>query len=314
MITRHLWEPHMRKHPIELPHSCPEKPTVSVIVPTYNHEDYINECIDGILMQEDCDFEAIIIEDESSDQTREICIARQRERPDRLRLILNHRENNIHIHGRPTGRFSVLYALERCRGGYIALCEGDDYWIDARKLHIQAEALGQHPKTSQCMHPVTRSTGGRSPDCNTFGARQLEIDSADACHRHLGHTSSWMFRNPDTCAPQQFARGINFDSILMSYLAIHGDALFIEGVEPNIRHMHQGSLWAAETADFRSSASEQSLAAIVQMHRDLKSPDWFIRACEHRLGAHRRELSRQRSTPRRLARWLRSTLRRGPDL
>jgi len=85
-------------------------PVVTAKVSTYQHADFIRDCLDGILMQEtDFPFEIVIGEEESSDGTREICRAYADRHPDKIRLLLNCRENNIAIHGRPTGKFQSIY-------------------------------------------------------------------------------------------------------------------------------------------------------------------------------------------------------------
>lgn len=118
------------------------QPMVSVCVQTYQHGNYIKECLDGILMQQTTfTFEILLGEDASTDGTREICLEYAQKHPDKIRLFLHHRENNIAINGTPTGRFNFLYNLYNARGNYIALCEGDDYWTDPLKLQKQVDFL-----------------------------------------------------------------------------------------------------------------------------------------------------------------------------
>src|SRR5690606_4409195 len=113
-------------------------PVVSVCVQTYQHAPYIRECLDSILMQKtDFPFEILLGEDESSDGTREICIEYAEKFPDKIKLFLHRRENNIQIFGYPTGRFNFLTNLYSSNGKYIAICEGDDYWTDSDKLQKQ---------------------------------------------------------------------------------------------------------------------------------------------------------------------------------
>ena len=67
-------------------------PIVSVCVSTYQHVDFIRECLDGILMQvTDFPFEIVVGEDESTDGTRDICIDYARRFPDKIRLFLRER-------------------------------------------------------------------------------------------------------------------------------------------------------------------------------------------------------------------------------
>jgi len=119
-----------------------EKPLVSVSVVTYKHEQYIKQCLDGILMQKtNFEFEILLGEDDSPDKTREICIEYANKFPKKIRLFLHDRSNVIYINGSPTGRYNSLYNLTNARGKYIALCEGDDYWTDPLKLQKQVDFL-----------------------------------------------------------------------------------------------------------------------------------------------------------------------------
>lgn len=123
-------------------------PLISVCVQTYQHAGYISKCLDSILMQEtEFPFEIVLGEDESSDGTREICIAYHERHPDRIRLFLRRREDVIYIGGRPSGRFNMLENMRMAKGKYIALCEGDDFWIDSLKLQKQFDYL---EKESTC--------------------------------------------------------------------------------------------------------------------------------------------------------------------
>lgn len=124
------------------PNKVIPNPVLSVCVSTYQHIKYISQCIDGILNQQvDFPFEIIIGDDESTDGTREICINYAKKFPDKIRLVLHKRENNITINGTPTGRFNFIYNLFLTRGEYVALCDGDDYWTDPYKLQKQVDLL-----------------------------------------------------------------------------------------------------------------------------------------------------------------------------
>lgn len=109
-------------------------PAVSVIVTTYNHAQYIDECMSHILSQKfNQDYEIIIAEDCSTDETREICKRYQQQYPNKIRLLLQETNQG----------FMRNYAslLNLCRGKYIAVCSGDDYWCDDKKLQKQFDCL-----------------------------------------------------------------------------------------------------------------------------------------------------------------------------
>ena len=128
--------------------SDPEKlckhPVVSVQMITYNHEPYIRQAIEGVMMQKtDFEFELVIGEDCSQDKTREICFEYQKKYPDKIRVLWWHENvSKLGGNGRRTGA--------HCRGEFIALCEGDDYWIDPLKLQKQVDIMRQHPNVGLC--------------------------------------------------------------------------------------------------------------------------------------------------------------------
>ena len=105
----------------EYQNRVPKQPLVSVCVQTYNHAPYIKDTLEGILMQKtDFPFEILLGEDESTDGTRDICIEYAKKHPDKIKLYLHSRENNIKINGTPTGRFNFIYNLIHAKGKYIA--------------------------------------------------------------------------------------------------------------------------------------------------------------------------------------------------
>jgi glycosyltransferase involved in cell wall biosynthesis len=126
-------------------------PVVSVVVTTYQHAPFIEKCVQGILMQRtDFPFEILIGEDESTDGTREICERLAAEHPDRIRLFLRSRKDVIYVMGKPTGRSNFVGLMRSATGKYIALCEGDDHWIDPLKLQRQVDAMEADPRATGC--------------------------------------------------------------------------------------------------------------------------------------------------------------------
>ena len=114
-------------------------PLVSVHMITYNHEPYIAEAIEGVLMQEtDFPIELIIGEDCSTDRTAEIVIEYQKKHPDIIRIITSDKNVGAHKNG--------WRAEKACRGKYVAYCEGDDFWIHPKKLQMQVDYLEAHPE------------------------------------------------------------------------------------------------------------------------------------------------------------------------
>ena len=142
-----------KKKVVEKDHNVPSQPLVSVCVQTYQHVNYIEHCLDSILMQQtDFDFEILLGEDASNDGTREICIEYAEKYPNKIRLFLHQRENNIEILGGQLFDVNFMYNLYSSKGDYIALCEGDDYWNDELKLQKQINFLKENPQYSVSYH------------------------------------------------------------------------------------------------------------------------------------------------------------------
>ena len=144
-----------QKVPVEeYPNNVLEKvpaPLLSCRVSTYQHAPYIRQCLDGIIMQKtNFPFEIVIGEDESSDDTREICIEYAKKYPDIIRLFLHKRENNIVINGQSSAIFQGTYTMFKLRGKYQAICEGDDYWTDPFKIQKQVDFLENNNNFSIC--------------------------------------------------------------------------------------------------------------------------------------------------------------------
>ena len=107
---------------------------VSICMITYNHANYIRQAIEGVMMQRTSfDIELIIGDDCSTDSTRDICLRFQKTYPGKIRL--NEKINNIG----PIKNF--IKTLGACTGKYVAICEGDDYWVDPLKLQKQVDFL-----------------------------------------------------------------------------------------------------------------------------------------------------------------------------
>lgn len=121
-------------------------PKLSVVLITYNHEKYIRKALDSVLSQEtDFDFEIVIGEDCSPDDTKNIVREYRKEHPDKIRLV--HREKNT---GRPT--LNVYETTMKCKGEYLAYLEGDDYWTDTKKLQKQVDFLEKNKEYMACTH------------------------------------------------------------------------------------------------------------------------------------------------------------------
>ncbi|MGR3811455.1 glycosyltransferase family 2 protein [Jiulongibacter sp. NS-SX5] len=122
---------------------------VSVVMLTYRHEKFLRQSVEAVLNQHtDFEFELILANDNSPDNTDEVVASIQREHPNAHRLRYFRNEDNLGV------MKNSRKALEMARGEYFATCESDDYWIDPKKLQKQVDFLDENTDYSICFHNV----------------------------------------------------------------------------------------------------------------------------------------------------------------
>lgn len=123
--------------------------SLSVCMVTYNHEKWISQAIEGVLMQKTTfSFELVIGEDCSTDRTREVVEGYAARFRGAIRAYYNKSNRGL------SENFAEL--LNNCEGQYIAICEGDDFWTDPYKLQKQMEFLEANPDCVICSHNCSR--------------------------------------------------------------------------------------------------------------------------------------------------------------
>lgn len=161
---------------------------VSILMTTYNHENFITKAIDSVLMQETTfEYQIVIGEDCSTDNTRNILLSYQERFPGKFKLLLHDRN----LGGLENGR-QVLHA---CTGEYIASLDGDDYWTSPVKLQKQADYLDDHPECSSCFHDVLIIHEDGSKEPIHYRQSQKEFSTVeDLLLDNFIPTSAIMFR------------------------------------------------------------------------------------------------------------------------
>lgn len=122
------------------------EPLLTVLTLAYNQAAYIGEAIESVLAQRtDFPVEHIIVDHCSTDGTREIIADYARKHASIWPVFLARRNSK---------GANVRALFSRCRSRYAALCDGDDYFTDPRKLQKQVDFLETHPECGLCFHPV----------------------------------------------------------------------------------------------------------------------------------------------------------------
>lgn len=110
---------------------------VDVVVITYNHEKYISDCLSSILSQNTSfGFRVIIGDDYSTDGTREILLSYKKQYLEKIELIFHPQNSGI------SNNYKSVFNMTTAP--YVAICEGDDFWIDNNKLQRQVDFLISH--------------------------------------------------------------------------------------------------------------------------------------------------------------------------
>lgn len=167
------------------------KPLVSICCLTYNHEPYLRQCLEGFMIQKtNFPFEVLIHDDASTDRTAEIIREYELKYPNIIIPI--YQAENKYSKGVGVTR---VYQFPRARGKYIAMCEGDDYWIDPYKLQKQVDFLEEHTDFSATGHQTEVIFENDPDEKELFSScRNHTNTKKKVIQSNVFHTSSIVFR------------------------------------------------------------------------------------------------------------------------
>ena len=218
-------------------------PTVSVSIITYNHKNYIGRAIDSVLAQQvNFNYEIIVGDDCSTDGTQEIVASYQQRYPNRIQTILH----PTRYQGIP-GRLNNVTNLYACRGKYIAMLDGDDYWVSPDKLQRQVDFLDQNPDYALAFHDIKVVSDSDEADIHYDSERRLKPHSGTTfTHEHIAEhwfiqTSTLLFRNHLIKEfPGWFWDICSADYAIQLLVSQHGKAKYLHNLEA-VRWMHAQS-------------------------------------------------------------------------
>lgn len=191
---------------------------LSICIIAYNHESFINDCIQGMLSQEiDFPFEIIISDDCSQDNTLGVCKAYAEAYPNIIRLIS--RPRNLGM------TYNWYDTIKECTGEYIALCEGDDFWTNKKKVKSQIDFLDLNEGFSMTFHDVELLGGSKNKSYYFTPTNKTRFNFNDLILHHYIPTCSIMFRK-DLVAnkiPAEYYKYPVCDVPLELWLASFGD-------------------------------------------------------------------------------------------
>jgi glycosyltransferase involved in cell wall biosynthesis len=216
-----------------------QQPTVSVCMITYGHEKFIEQAINGVLMQE-CDFEVelIIANDSSPDQTDDIIQNILENHPRAAWIKYIKQEKNIGMMP------NFIFAMKKCESEYIALCEGDDFWTDPLKLQKQVDFLEANPEYVMSGHDayVVNEKGTQIRDSIFCNFHKIDYTKEQLINSPFLMPLTMCFRNVIKEFPKEFLKVKNGDVFLISVLGQYGMSKFQEDIIPASYRVHSGGV------------------------------------------------------------------------
>ncbi len=210
---------------------------VSVAFITYNHETFIRQALDSVLMQKtDFPFEIVIGEDCSTDKTREIIQSYQTKYPEKIKLVTS----SSNVGPMP----NVVRTYKACKGKYIAILEGDDYWIDPLKLQKQVDLLEAHPEFSMCFtdRSVVDEKGELLKESSVPEKHKRDLEAQNIIGGFTPPTQTVVFKR--SYLSDDILKGLikvfNGDTFLFSLLSVKTKVSYIDQVTAAYRINKQG--------------------------------------------------------------------------
>lgn len=213
-------------------------PLVSITCPTYQHAAFVEDAIRGFLGQRTrFPFEVIIRDDASTDGTPDIIMDFAARYPSVIRPILD-RVNSRRPEAPTRGGLR-----DTARGEFIAFCDGDDYWVDPRKLELQVDQLRSRTDAVVSHHQAIGVRDGVIISLAELRPSLAKDHSAHDLRRSAGMiTGTQVYRNVRILEHPNKRRFQNKDMYLRSQLGKYGGAAFHPGVVASVYRKHAGGM------------------------------------------------------------------------
>jgi len=245
---------------MQTPPSPPTVPLLSILCLSFNHADFIATAMESFLAQEtDFDVEIVVSDDCSTDETLAV-VGRYRARlGDRLQLLVS--SVNLGV----TRNFRR--ALQACRGRYVALCEGDDFWRGRSKLQQQVDFLEAHPDFVLTFHDATVvDKTGELGAAHLPPRLQCDASADELVGTRSIATLTVCFRNVLRDLPPELDHAPVLDMCLWSLLGQHGGGKYLGGIEPAGYRVHQGGIYSMQSETTRLIMTAQSLLCLARIY------------------------------------------------
>lgn len=225
---------------------------VSIVCNAYNHENYIGDALESFVKQKtNFQYEILVHDDASTDRTAEIIKNYVAKYPELIKPIYEE-----------TNQYSISHDLvakiqaARVKGKYIALCEGDDYWIDSYKLQKQYDLLEKNLEVDICATAAVVVDAGTKKEIarkEPFKENQV-IPVQDVIKGGGGYvaTNSLMYRTYLENNMPVFRKKWDYDYALQIHGSLRGGMLYLSDCTAAYRWMAKGS-WSQKTYSNRET-------------------------------------------------------------
>ena len=215
-----------------------EQPLVTILCTCYNHEKYIEDAIEGFLIQEtNFPFEVIIHDDASTDNSQEIIKSYEKEYPQIIKGI--YQKENQYQQGKKLAY--LLYPM--VISSYIALCEGDDYWTDPKKLQIQKEFLNSNEEFVICYGDVEAFNENGIIE-NYVGGAKKDLTADELKKTTPINTMTVMSRNKIKSFPPEYNFAKIGDLFIWVLLSEYGKGKYLPQIKPSRYRVHDGGIYS----------------------------------------------------------------------
>ena len=251
-------------------------PLISIACITYNHEEFISNALDSFLEQEtEFPFEIVIGDDCSFDKTSQIIQSYK----DKFPTLINYTRTHSNIGANE----NLISTMRKCKGQFIAYCEGDDYWTDKFKLQKQATYLLQNPN---CVITYGNVQGmiGQDIDYDYIGGVKKDLKSEELCCAPGINTLTVMFRNVIPHFPPEFMTCVAGDMFLWSMLAHSGSGHYLKSLLPSVYRKHPAGLFSLKSTEEKIKIqvmTHYSLHLYYERIEQQKISDFFTAACRY---------------------------------
>lgn len=238
-----------------------KKPLVSVIMITYGHENYIEQAVNGVLMQE-CNFdvELIITNDCSPDETDAVIKNILKSHPKSSWIKYIKHEKNI------GAMPNVVFSLKEAQGKYIAFCEGDDYWTDAMKLQKQVDIMQNKPEISLVFsNRLIYDVEKNSTIKHIMPYKRNVFSLNDVVGGFVPSTQTMLFRRDEKLLDfiQKYIKHPSGDQIISLFYAMKGNLYLLQDITATYRITGEG-VWSS-----RRNNHEHSIRLFLNNFREI---------------------------------------------